>query len=109
MWAKEVFASCAEETFHPLGRISSEEWAAEEARIENITDPLVQSTQLANLQHVKELRDTAGAQYKKGGHSWGAAISSAAPLLKAYGVSMLVSSTKIVVGCQQPVDKNLWD
>lgn len=109
MWAKEVFASCAEETFHPLGRISSEEWAAEEARIQDITDPLVRSTQSANLHQVKELRDKAQQQYMKGGHSWDTAISSAVPLLKAYGVRMIVSSPMIVVHCQHPVDKHKGD
>ena len=106
MWAKEVFASCAEETFHPLGRISSEEWAAEEVRIQDITDPLVRSMQSAKLQQVKELRDKAQQQYMKGGHSWDTTISSAVPLLKAYGVRMIVSSPMIVVHCQHPVDKH---
>ena len=106
LWSKDIFASCAEESFHPLGRITSQEWEEEVERIDAIKDPLVRSTQAANLQQIKELRDTAQQAYMQEGHSWDQALLEATSLLKSIGVCNLAGSAQAII-CQQTAHNKL--
>ena len=85
-----MFASCLEDTYHPLGRITKEEWESEEERFAMVDDDGQRKAQAANLKEIKQLRDEALRRYQATppGHRIDAAILDAEKLLKAYGVSM---------------------
>ena len=85
-----MFASCLEDTYHPLGKITKEEWESEEERIAMVDDNGQQKAQAATLKEIKHLRDEALRRYqaKPPKHRIDAAILDVEKLLKAYGVSM---------------------